>query len=124
MRKLFISTKSAWLASFRACHFHPVAGSPYIDLGNGLILVAAVFNGEHGEEEFTAHPEVAALPDPVFEGRDLTMAAYRDNPAKKYSHEHHAALVSSLGVTDSNTVLEVSKKAEARCKSVKIGHII
>ena len=122
MRELYVCTKDAWLTSHHACHFHPVHGSHYIDLDGGLILVSVVFNGEHGKESFNAHPDVADLPDPVFEGM-VTMSAHRDNQAKKYTDVHHAALASTLGVTDTDTVVEVSKKSEARCKSVRIGHI-
>lgn len=123
MKKLYVCTKEAWLTSHHACHFHPVAGSHWIELEDGLILLAAVFNGEHGEETFSAHPDVTPLPDPIFEG-NVTMAAHRDNSARKYSAAHHAALVATLGVTDSDTVLDVSRKSEARCRSVKISHIM
>lgn len=123
MRKLFVCTKEAWFASHRACHFHPVAGSQYIDLEGGLILVAAVFNGEHGEEAFSAHPDVAPLPDPIFQGK-VTMGEHRANPDAKYKAKHHLALAAELGVLDSDTILDVSRKSEARCKSVKIGHIM
>ena len=119
MRKLFVCTKEAWLASHYACHFHPVAGSHYIDLDGGPILVAAVFNGEYGEERFDAHPDVAALPDPVFEGK-ITMAEHVANPERKYSAAHHAALVATLSVADSDTVMDVSKKAQARCPAVRV----
>jgi hypothetical protein len=122
MRKLFVCTKDAWLASHHACHFHPVGGTDYIDLEGGLILVSASFNGEHGEERFTAHPDVAPLPDPIFEG-NVTMGEHRDNEARKYSVAHHEALVKSLNVTDSDTVMDVSRKASARCKAVRIAHI-
>jgi len=121
MKTLFVTTREAWLAGHQAGHFHPVGGSHWLDIGDGLILLAATFNGEYGEETFSAHPDVAPLPDPVFQGT----VKLKDHVEKggKFTARHHAALTAKFGVTDADTVMDVSAKAKAVCKSVCVAHI-
>jgi hypothetical protein len=122
MRRLLICPKSRWEAGHKAGHFHPISGSHYIDLDNGLVLVSVLFKDEWTESAFIENQDVANLPDPVFEGTQ-TMIAHRDDPARRYTHEHHEAL-KKLGVKDEDTVLEVSKKAQAIHPLVCIKHIL
>lgn len=122
MRKLYVCAQGVWLKHHRSGVFHPMTGSDYIDLPDGMVLLSAGFSRASSEESFASDPDVAALPDPIFEG-SVKMKDYKDNPVKTYKDKHHQALA-AIGVGDSDTVLDVSKKAQAICKSVCIRHIL
>lgn len=122
MRVLLVCPKDVWLDAHRKHLFHPVAGSHWIDLGEGDIIVAAVFKDAATEEAFLAMPGVAPLPDPIREG-NVAMIAHRDNPATPYLGAHHEAL-KAIGILDSDTVVDVSKKTQAIHPLVKLAHIV
>lgn len=121
MRHLYVCPLETWREAHNLCLFNPGAGSHYINLPDGLVIVAAVLN-EACEEAFKAMPGVAALPDSVFNG-GVTLADHRDNPATAYLAEHHEAL-KVLGIEDTDTVLEVSNKTRAIHPLVKLAHIV
>lgn len=121
MRHLYVCPRETWEKAHYKCLFNPGAGSHYIDLPDGLVIVAAVLN-EASEGEFLKMAGVAALPDSVFQG-NVTLAEHRDNPATAYLTDHHEAL-KALGIEDTDTVLDVSKKTKAIHPLVKIAHIV
>lgn len=122
MRQLYICSKEVWLRAHNAFCFHPSGGSHYIDLPNGLVIVAAVTTDEDADDRFRSMEGVAALPHPAFEG-NKTLVAHRDDPATAYLADHHVAL-KALGIEDTDTVLDVSKKTAAIHPLVKIRHIL
>lgn len=122
MRELFICSKDTWLRAHNGLCFHPSGGSHYIDLPDGMVIVATVTKDEDADDHFRSMEGVAPLPHPVFEG-NKTLAAHRDDPATAYLAEHHDAL-KSLGIEDTDTVLDVSKKTAAIHPLVKIRHIL
>jgi len=91
--------------------FHPQLGSHYINLPKGKILVSCHFPENHScIETWEAHPNVKALPHPVFEG------------TKPLSDAHVAAL-SSLGIVAGNTILDIAKVAASIHPGMKLRHI-
>lgn len=122
MRTLYICSKDLWFASHHKGLFHPVGGSHYLDLENDLVLVAAVMRDEGAEIEFNDNPDVSPLPDPIFEG-NVKLSDHGKKPEKHYHSEHHTALKNALGVSDNDTVLDVSKKSQARIATVRISAI-
>lgn len=122
MRHLYVCPLATWKRAHNYHLFHPVAGSHYVALSDGMIIVAAVLKDEACEEEFLGMEDVAALPDPTFEG-NTTLAIHRDNPATEYMAKHHEAL-KAIGVEDTDTTLDVSKKTQAIHQLVKIAHIL
>lgn len=122
MRQLYICPKDTWLRAHNSLCFHPSGGSHYIDLPNGLVIVAAVIKDEDAEDQFRSMEGVAPLPHPAFEGK-RTLGDHRDDPATAYLAEHHDAL-KALGIEDTDTVLDASKKTAAIHPLVKIRHIL
>ena len=95
--------------------FHPIIGSHYIDLPNGLVLMMTSFDhDERCEDLFHGHPAVAILPHPTLEGRKalkshVGVSGYR-------FEQHHLDTLKQhrdLGIMDADTVLDVARKAAA-----------
>lgn len=141
MKRLYVLPYRVWKQASAKCLFHPISdghfgiieGIPdgidargvreYLEANpEVLVLASAMCNGEAAEEEFGQHPDVAALPDPVFEGT-IKLAAHRDNPKTRFVHHHHEAL-KKIGVTDTDTVMDVSRKAATFWPMVKVKHIL
>jgi hypothetical protein len=122
MRRLFVCPKDVWLAHHRDNGFHPVTGSHYLELPDGMVLVSAAFHHEGAELKWTSHPDVAALPDPVYDGK-TTLAQHRDNPERRYTHVHHEAL-KAMGAADGDTVMDVSRKAAVIHPLVCVRHTL
>jgi hypothetical protein len=92
--------------------FHP-SGWHGINLPGGVILVATDFVNEEAEEYFRGLPEVEALPDPVFAGTKTMKEA----KPKRWK------ALASIGVVETDTVLDVRKKASKIHPLVKISTI-
>lgn len=138
MRRLYVCPKSVWKQHLDC--FHPAIGSHYIDLGDpddpdGLILISTDFMSEAGEDKWHEHPEVAVLPDATFEG---TTTVDELNQESKYAkvkgdkHPHalkkvkqkHVDALKKIGVTETDTILDISNKAKKIHPLVKIKHTI
>jgi len=95
--------------------FHPAIGSHYIEIANGMILMMTSFaHDERCEDLFHGHPEVAVLPHPSRDGA-RPLKAHVGSPGYKFEQRHLDALKSNpeLGVLESDTVLDVARKASA-----------
>lgn len=119
MKKLYVATKDAVLQNKNM--FHPATGFHYIDLPGGQVLLCAEFQNEDIEENWNQLADVAALPDPIFEGK-MTVKDQKDDANRKFNKAHSDALA-SIGVQDTDTVLDVSRKASAIHPLVRIRHI-
>jgi hypothetical protein len=90
--------------------FHPQLGAHYIDLPGGKILVSAHFPINHASiEMWESHPNVEALPHPVFEGSKPLTAG-------------HVSTLASIGVKPGHTVLDVATRAAAIHPLMKLRH--
>src|SRR5678809_968063 len=119
MKKLYVAQKTTVLANKNM--FHPATGFHYVDLPGGQVLLSAEFQNEDLEENWNAIADVAALPDPIFEGK-MTVKDQKDDTKRKFSKAHSDALA-AIGVIDTDTVLDVSRKASAFHPLVRIRHI-
>ena len=95
--------------------FHPMIGSHYIDLPNGMILMMTSFDhDERCEELFHAHPAVAILPHPARDGTK-PLKNHIGTSGYKFEQRHLDALKghSELGISETDSVLDVARKASA-----------
>lgn len=93
--------------------FHPLVGSHYIDLPNGMILMMTSFDhNERCEDLFHAHPEVAILPHPTHDG-NKPLRLHIGRPGYKFEQHHLDALIShrDLSIQETDSVLDVARKA-------------
>jgi hypothetical protein len=131
MRRLYILPKSAWEGNIQiGTHanpdgssspvlvpvrqlFHPNIGSHYIDLPAGMVLMMTSFDhDERSEDLFHAHPDVAILPHPTADGHK-PLVNHIGAAGYKFAQSHLDALKghSSLRIQDTDTVLDVARKA-------------
>jgi len=95
--------------------FHPIVGSHYIDLPNGMILMMTSFDhDERCEDLFHAHPDVTILPHPSSDGKK-SLKEHVGTPGYKFEQRHLDALKKhpELGIVESDSVLDVARKASA-----------
>ena len=144
MRRLYVLPKSIWSGTIQTgSHtledgssepllvpmtqlFHPSIGSHYIDLPNAMVLLVTSFDhDERCEDLFHAHPEVAILPHPTLDGRK-PLKAHVDSPGYKFAQHHFDSLKAhaSLGVTDSDSVLDLARKASAIHPEVRFRNVL
>lgn len=93
--------------------FHPTIGSHYIDLPDGLVLMMTSFDhDERSEDIFHAHPDVAILPHPTVEG-NKPLKNHVGAQGYRFSQRHLDALKQhrNLGIAETDTVLDVARKA-------------
>ena len=133
MRRLYILSKEAWNGTVQTGTrampdgssepvlvsmlqlFHPIIGAHYIDLPHGMVLMMTSFDhDERCEDLFHAHPAVAILPHPASDGRKplkhhVAASGYR------FDQRHLDALTThrELGILETDSVLEVARKASA-----------
>ncbi|HYD47107.1 MAG TPA: hypothetical protein VEB21_02100 [Terriglobales bacterium] len=90
------------------------------------ILVVADFVTEDAEEAWTGNPDVALLPDPVFEGNVRIKDKVGDQ-VKKIAADHLSALKKhpALGFDEAtDTVLDLSRKAARINPLVRVRHLL
>ena len=95
--------------------FHPAIGSHYIDLAGGMLLMMTSFDhDERSEDLFHAHPAVAILPHPSVEG-NKPLKSHVGATGYKFAQHHLEALTShrDLGIVETDSVLDVARKASA-----------
>ena len=133
MRRLYVLPKEVWSGtaqtgtrtlpdgSSEPVHvpmiqlFHPIIGSHYIDLANGMVLMMTSFDhDERCEDLFHAHPAVAILPHPSSDGRK-PLKNHIGAPGYRFEQHHLDALKAhpDLGIVESDSVLDVARKASA-----------
>jgi len=133
MRRLYILPRDVWSGAVQtgtrampdgslepvmmptAQIFHPTIGSHYIDLPNGMILMMTSFDhDERCEDLFHSHPEVAILPHPTLDGRK-TLKSHLGAPGYRFAQRHLDALAGhrELGIAETDSVLDVARKASA-----------
>lgn len=146
MRKLYVVPKDVWLAHSHL--FSPQIGSHYLDLvenpedvtshediqkawkqgndidGNMVLVSTTLEHSEWAEDFWEGLGAVAVLPHPTFEG-NVPMSEVSGNKrheAKKVRKEHMDALKKhkGLGFTESDTVLDIARKAQAVNPQVRI----
>lgn len=101
--------------------FHPMLGSHYIDLPNGMVLMMTSFDhNERSEDIFHAHPQVAILPHPVRDG-NKPLKNHIGAPGYKFEQHHLDALTGhpDLGILPTDSVLDVARKASATHSEVR-----
>ena len=144
MRRLYIVPKSLWSGSIQTGAaagsdgaaqpatieavrlFHPLIGSHYLELPGELLLMMTSFDhDERAEDLFHAHPEVAILPHPTSDG-NLPLKSHVGRAGYKFAQSHLDALKGHalLGITESDTVLDVFKKAGALHPLIKLRNSI
>lgn len=132
MRRFYVTTKAVWgepvpfgegLVLPRFNLFHPAVGSHYIDLPNGHILLSADFHSEWCEETWHAHPEVARLPHPVYEGK-VTLSDLVNLPEheQKQFRPHHLDALGAVGIQEHHTVWDVHRIASAIYPLVRLSN--
>ncbi|HYL92275.1 MAG TPA: hypothetical protein VEW69_03865 [Alphaproteobacteria bacterium] len=95
--------------------FHPRIGSHGLELPSGMVLLMTSFDhSEACEDLFHGHPEVAILPHPTL-GGTLMLKEVVKNKEYKFTQAHLDALMgnSDLAIKDTDTVLDVARKASA-----------
>jgi hypothetical protein len=91
MKRYFICEKSKWESMTN--RFCPRAGSHFIDLGDGDVLVAITFHDESAEVEFESLVgEACCLPHPSFEG-DVKIK--REHQDKLMKHDSFATAITA-----------------------------
>lgn len=95
--------------------FHPIVGSHYIDLPDGMVLMMTSFDhDERSEDLFHSHPDVAILPHPTSDGKK-PLKSHVAAPGYRFEQRHLDALIKhrELGVLETDSVLDVARKASA-----------
>ena len=106
--------------------FHPIVGSHYIDLPNGMVLMMTSFDhDERSEDLFHAHPAVAILPHPAVEG-NKPLKSHVGAAGYKFAQRHLEALTShpNLGIVETDSVLEIARKASAIHPEVRFRNVL
>jgi hypothetical protein len=106
--------------------FHPIVGSHYIDLSNGMVLMMTSFDhDERSEDLFHAHPAVAILPHPSVEG-NKPLKNHVGATGYKFAQRHLDALTShpDLGIVVTDSVLDVARKAAAIHPEVRFRNVL
>jgi hypothetical protein len=119
--------------------FSPMIGWHYIDLPHGLVLLCTSFaHSELAEDLFHGHPDVAILPHPVLDGKkmlkDHVQAGNASSgnksatagPDYKFRQAHLDALKghATLGATDTDTVIDIARKASAIHPEIKFRNVL
>jgi hypothetical protein len=144
MRRLYVLPKDVWIGTVQtgtrtmtdgsvepvllpmAQLFHPAIGSHYIDLPGSMVLMMTSFDhDERCEDLFHSHPEVAILPHPTLDGRKA-LKSHIDAPGYRFSQRHLDALKGhrDLGIVDTDTVLDVARKASAIHPEVRFRNVL
>ena len=144
MRRLYILPKDVWNGMVQtgtrtmpdgslepvripmAQIFHPIIGSHYIDLPNGMVLMMTSFDhDERCEDLFHGHPEVAILPHPTFDGRKA-LKNHLGTSGYRFAQRHLDALTGhrELGIADTDSVLDVALKASAIHPEVRFRNVL
>jgi hypothetical protein len=144
MRRLYILPKDVWSGTVRtgtrampdgpaepvvapmAQLFHPTIGSHYIDLPGGLVLMMTSFDhDERCEDLFHAHPEVAILPHPTADG-NKALKSHVGAAGYRFAQHHLDALTAhrDLGIADTDTVLELARKASVIHPEVRFRNVL
>jgi hypothetical protein len=139
MRRLYVLAKDIWSGAVQtgmrampdgpdepvllpmAQLFHPAIGSHYIDLAGGLVLMMTSFDhDERSEDLFHAHPAVAILPHPSVDG-NKPLKNHIGAAGYKFAQHHLEALTAHphLGIIETDSVLDVARKASAIHPEVK-----
>ena len=106
--------------------FHPAIGSHYIDLPNGMVLMMTSFDhDERCEDLFHGHPAVAILPHPTIDGKKA-LKNHIDAAGYRFTQHHLDALRQhpDLGVSETDNVLDVARKASAIHPEVKFRNVL
>jgi hypothetical protein len=144
MRRLYVLPKSVWAGTIQTGSvagadgspqpvtietirlFHPLIGSHYLELPGGMLLMMTSFeHDERTEDLFHAHPQVAILPHPTSDG-NLPLKAHLGRQGYKFAQPHLDALKGHalLGIADSDTVLDVFRKAGAVHPLIRLRNVL
>ena len=144
MRRLYILPKDVWSGTVQTGTrttsdgssepvlvpmtqlFHPTIGSHYIDLPDGMVLMMTSFDhDERCEDLFHGHPEVAILPHPTLDGRK-PLKNHLGTPGYRFAQRHLDALAGhrELGVADTDSVLDVARKASGIHPEVRFRNVL
>ena len=144
MRRLYVLPKSTWAGKIQMGTevlsggsqqpvmietvrlFHPAIGSHYLELPNGFLLLMTSFDhDERAEDLFHAHPEVAILPHPTLDG-NLPLNSHIGRSGYKFTQAHLDALQGHdrMGLTDTDSVLDVFRKAGAIHPLIKLRNVL
>ncbi len=144
MRRLYVLPKSVWAGKIQIGTetqsegsqqpvmietvrlFHPMIGSHYLELPGGfLLLMTTLDHDERAEDLFHAHPEVAILPHPTVDG-NLPLKSHIGRPGYKFAQGHLDALQEhgTMGVLETDSVLDVFKKAGAIHPLIKLRNVL
>lgn len=130
MRRFYVTSFDAMHASRDL--FHGKAGTAYLCLYDPTkpgareqweavgkpVLVNATFSSEAAQDRFHDHPDVAILPHPVHEGNHQ-LRQHLTKSDRKFK-KHHLDALSSIGVQENHSVLDLEGFAVARNKGMKL----
>jgi hypothetical protein len=94
----------------------------YIKLDETHALVSVNLASETAEDRWHSHPEVAILPDPVFEGNDK-IKAHLAKPSRKL-RQHHVNALAKIGFGDTDSVLDLEAHATKINRGMKLRSIL
>lgn len=144
MRRLYVIPKSLWSGTIQTGAganadgsaqpaaietvrlFHPLIGSHYLELPGGMLLMMTSFDhDERSEDLFHAHPEVAILPHPTTDG-NLPLKSHLGRAGYKFAQAHLDALKGHalLGIAETDTVLDVFRKASGVHPLIKLRNVL
>lgn len=106
--------------------FHPMIGAHYVDLPNGMILMCTSFDhSEAAEDIFHSHPEVAILPHPTLMG-NVSLREHIGSHGHRFQPQHLEALKghAAMNVKDSDTVVDLARKASAIHPEVRFRNVL
>jgi hypothetical protein len=144
MRRLYVLPKSVWSGKVQIGSgtladgaqqpvmietvrlFHPAIGSHYLELPGGFVLLmTSLDHDERAEDLFHGHPEVTILPHPTADG-NLPLKSHIGRPGYKFTQAHLDALQAhdGMGITETDSVLEIFKKAGAIHPLIKLRNML
>jgi hypothetical protein len=97
------------------------AGTQWIELSDGHILLCSDFRSEDAEELWHAHPEVARLAHPENE-KHVPIGHLHAKPehAHKKFKPHHLEKLKILGITEHHTVLDMHDLLKDKYPGMKL----
>lgn len=120
MRRFYVTT-------FEVMHAHAdimaKARASYLELSSGMVLVSANLFSEAHEEKWHGHPEVAILPDPVFEGGEMLKSHVGKSEGRSFKQKHLTALA-SVGALENEGVLDLEARVMKLNTSMRLRSIL
>lgn len=99
MKRFYVAPRSLWLARV---DMFDVEGTSCVELDDDHLLINTDFKSSWAEEQWHAHPEVARMAHPYYEGT-VPLAQLHQHPQhahKQFKRHHHEKLQNLLAISD------------------------